>query len=73
MDLLSPTSLVDDVVDILVTLMLMPYTDVTYFSVGVTQEFAIMTTTATGAVCQFHRLHHEDAQLNMSREKLLEP
>ena len=71
MDLLSPTALVNDVVDILITLMLTPYTDVTYFSVGVPQEFVRTTTTATGSVRQFHILYQENAQLNMSREKLL--
>ena len=72
MDLLSPTALVNDVVDILITLMLTPYNDVTYFSVGVTQEFVRTTNTTTGSVRLFRRLHHESSQLNSSREKLLQ-
>ena len=72
MDLLSPTALVNDVVDILITLMLIPYKDVTYFSVGVTQEFVRTTNTTTGSVRLFRRLHHESSQLHLSRDKLLQ-
>jgi len=69
-DLLSPIALVNDVVDRLLTLMLTPYSDVSHYSVGVTQEFVKTTVSHTGTSRRYQRLHHEDLQLNISREKI---
>jgi len=60
MDLLSPTALVNDVVDLLLTLMLTPYSDVSHYAVGVIQEFVKTTVSSIGTVRRHQRLHHED-------------
>ena len=68
MGLLSPIALVNDAVDLVLTIMLTPYSDVSHYSVGVTQEFLKTIVSHIGTSRRYQRLHHEDLQLNIFRE-----
>jgi len=71
-DLLQPAALINDAVEILLTLMLTPYNDVTHFSVGATQEFVRTVITSDGTTRQYHRLYREYKKLNKARTQLFQ-
>ena len=72
-NLLQPANLINDVVDILLTLMLTPYEDVTHFTVGSTHDFVQTMVTSGGTTRQYRRLHHENQLMNNARTQLFQP